>query len=110
MGCRRLRVHVEGEAAVDALELVRVRTLVGPTVGQSGLDEDAGHEAEGASSARFFGFDRECFLGEFLGLAPSFGRGVPNGPLQDLPEAMRTVVSMRQGESLTRLSSCPSVS
>jgi hypothetical protein len=56
---RRRRVHVEGEAAVDALELVRVWTFVGPAVGESGLDENPGHEAEGASGARLLGFDLE---------------------------------------------------
>ena len=81
-----------------------------PTVGQSSLDEDPRHEAEGAGSARFSSFDLERFPGELLGLGAPFGRGVPNGPLQDLPEAMRTVVSTRQGESLTRLSSCPLMS
>jgi hypothetical protein len=66
-------------------------------VGEGRLDEDPGHEAEGAGSARFFGFDRERFLGELLGFGAPFGMGVPNGPLQDRPEAMRTVVSTRQG-------------
>ncbi len=56
------------------------------------------------------GFDFERFLGELLGLGARLRTGVPNGPLQNLPEAMRTVVSTRQRESLTRLSSCPSVS
>jgi hypothetical protein len=74
------------------------------------LNEDPGHEAEGAGRARFFGLDRESFLGELLGFDAPFGTGVPNGPVQDLSEAMRTVVSTRQSESLTRLSSCPSVS
>ena len=81
-----------------------------PTVGQSSLDEDPRHEAEGAGSAGLLGLDREGFLSELPGLGELFGTGVPNGPLQDLPEAIRTVVSTRQGESLRRLSSCPSVS
>ncbi len=84
---------MEREAAVDALELVGSW----PAVGERGLDEDSGHEAEGAGSASLLGFDLERFLGELLGLGAPFGRGVPNGPLQDLPEAMRTVVSTRQG-------------
>jgi hypothetical protein len=66
-------------------------------VGKSRLDEDSRQEAEGADGASFLGFDLERFLGELLGLGAPFGRGVPNGPLQDLPEAMRTVVSTRQG-------------
>ncbi len=104
---RRRRVPVEGEATVDALELVGL----GLAVGERGLDQDSGHEAEGAGRARFLGLDRKRFLSELLGLgAAAFGLGVPNGPVQDLPEAMRTVVRTRQGESLRRLSSCPSVS
>jgi len=103
---RGRRVHVEGEAAVDAPELVRPR----PAVWKSGLDKDPRHEAEGTGRASLLGFNRERFLREFQGLAAALGLGVPNGPLQDLPEAMRTVVSTRQGESLRRLSSCPSVS
>ena len=71
---------------------------MGPAVGESGLDEDPGHEAKGAGSASLLGFDLECFLSELLGLGATLsGTGVPNGPLQDLPEAMRTVVSTRQG-------------
>jgi hypothetical protein len=81
-----------------------------PGVGEGSLDEDPGHEAEGAGSAGVLGFDFECFLRELLGPCAAIGRDVPNGPVQDLPEAMRTVVSTRQGKSLRRLSSCPSVS
>ena len=97
--------------------VVRLR----PAVGQSGLDEDPGHEAESAGGAGFFSLDFERFLRELLGLgaAPKGGResrpfsitgGVPNGPLQNLPEAMRTVVSTRRAGPPTRLRSCPSVS
>jgi hypothetical protein len=83
---------------------------VGPAVGEGGLDEDAGHETEGAGCAGFLGLDLERFLSEFLGLGALSGTGVPNGPAQDLTEAMRTVVNTRRGEGLRRLSSCPSVS
>ena len=103
---RRRRVYVESEAAVDALELMAAR----PAVGESGQDEDPGHEAESSDRAGLLGFDFERFLSELLGSGTAFGGGVPNGPLRDLPEAMRTVISTRQGESLRRLSSCPSVS
>ena len=89
----RRGVHVEREAAVDALELVGSW----PAVGERSLDEDSGHEAEGAGNSSLLGFDLERFLGELLGFRAPFGRGVPNGPLQDFPEAMRTVVSTRQG-------------
>jgi hypothetical protein len=79
-------------------------------MGESGLNEDPSHEAEGAGSTRFFGLDLERFLSKLLGFGAPLWTGVPNAPRQDLSEAMRTVVSTRQGESLTRLSSCPSVS
>jgi len=97
---------------------MRVWTFVGPAVGKSRLDEDPGHEAEGAGSAGFLGFDRERLLGELRCLrgaatdgdrkslpaalpilSPGRVRGVSKGPTQDLPEAMRTVVSTRQGEA-----------
>jgi hypothetical protein len=68
-------------------------------VWESGLNEDPGHEAEGAGGAGFLGFDLERFLRELLGLGAPFGRGVPNGLLEDLPEAMRTVVNTRQGRA-----------
>jgi hypothetical protein len=74
-------------------------------MGESGLNEDPSHEAEGAGSTRFFGLDLERFLSKLLGFGAPLWTGVPNAPRQD-----RTVVSTRQGESLTRLSSCPSVS
>jgi hypothetical protein len=74
------------------------------------LDEDPSHEAEGAGDARLLDFDGERFLSELLGLgaAPrdgresrpfSIGKRVPTSLLQDLPEAMRTVVSTRQGRT-----------
>ncbi len=38
-------------------------------MGEGSLDEDAGHEAEGAGGAGFFGFDGEGFSGEFAAFA-----------------------------------------
>ena len=70
---------------------MRVWTFVGSAVGEGGLDEDPGHETEGAGRACLLDFDLERFLGELPGLGTPFGMGVPNGPVQDLPEAMRTV-------------------
>ena len=37
-------------------------------MGEGGLDEDSGHEAEGASGAGVFDFDLERLLGEFAAL------------------------------------------
>ena len=59
----RRRVHVEAEAAVDALELVGA----GAAVGQGGLDEDPGHEAEGVGGAGVLGFDGAGGGGEVAG-------------------------------------------
>ena len=64
---------------------------------------DAVADARGVAF-RLMGLDRERFLSELLGFGALSGMGVPNGPRQGLPEAMRTVVSTRQGESPTLLS------
>jgi hypothetical protein len=97
--------------AFDALELVRVWTFMGPTVGEGGLDEDPSHEAEGAGGAGFLGFDLERFPSEFAALLVTRNSGTGTcapPPPEPVPEFR--VVSTRQGESLTRRSSCPSMS
>jgi len=46
--------------------------------GESGLNEDPGHEAERACGARLLGFNGEGLLGELLGLDTAFmGGGRP---------------------------------
>jgi len=93
---------------------------VGRVAGRDSLSPIPQHEAEGASRSGLIGLDRERFLGELRRLrasladgdrkslptalpilSPGSGRGVPNSPAQDLPEAMRTVVSCRDPVRVT---------
>ena len=61
---RRWRVHVEGEVAVDALELMGARAAVG----QGGLNEDSRHEADGVGGAGVLGVYGAGGGGEVAGL------------------------------------------
>ena len=71
---RRWGMHVKGEAAVDALELVVRRS----TVREGGLDEDPGHEAERVGRPSLLGFDGAGGRSEVAGPGSSMRR--PNGP------------------------------
>jgi hypothetical protein len=76
-------VHVEGEAAVDALELVTRR----PTVRERGLDEDPGHETERVGRPGILSFDGAGSRSQPVGSRSPRRRPGALGPASRLSEA-----------------------